>query len=303
MPIVLPAPEVTDVPTDDSTVAHLVEAVFTHLDSSSFGLLNKLSTDIDDAVETVSFVRANQAAITPGAHLCIDVEVMYVWDVDEVAKIATVERGMLGSARAEHDAGALIQIQPRVSNFDVFKELRNEINSWPVALFRDVVVPVSVGTSTRTYELAVAGAYRILRADYRAVNVSTRGVSWRDNFKADTAIYPSGKTITFDTSFSAGNVDVVVATPFATTPWALTTTMTEIGLTASMLDIPVLGAASRLIREAPRTDTQAQGQSRLAEEVPPMHRANERTRMRREADTRIHTEIARLRDKYPQRRA
>lgn len=292
-------------PLDTTPVSSLIADVYTHLEPSSFGYLNRLTEDVDDDDTSIVFDFGNQAAVRPGAYLCVDIEVLYVWDYDDAAKTATVQRAMLGSVAAAHAAGALVQIQPRVSSFDVLKQLRYDVQSWPPSLYRTTTIEVSVGAASRGYELDAVDAYRVLSVTYTPTGgTAPLAVSgWRVDFDADVDIYPSGKAIIFPAAFGPATVDVTYAAPFITDEWALDTLLADLGLTPSMYEIPVLGAAARLIREAPRTDTRAQGQSRLAEEVPPMHRANASKDLMRRRDDRIHQEIARLREKYPQRRA
>lgn len=291
---------------DQGTVAALVEATFTHLDATSFGILNRLAEDCAVNAETLTAFFGTQVALRPGTYICIDIEVMYVWEYNEATKVATLQRGMLGSIPAAHATGALIQIQPRVSNFDVLKELRNEIRGWPPALYQLATVPLEVNLliGTRAYDLPAPNLARVLevRRTGTWLNATATNIpGYHIDYNTDA--YPSGRAIVFDAACSPGTVEVVYASPFTTDPWALTTQLSSVGLQDSMFDIPVLGAASRLLREAPRTDTRNQGQSAVDAKVPPGYTGSTRTSLRREADTRIHAEIARLREKYPQRKA
>lgn len=301
MPIVLLDPPLVD-PT--LTVETLVGEVYTHLEPSSFGYLNRLAEPVENvAQDTFVFEFNVQAAIKPGAYLGVDLEVVYVWDYDQATKRATVQRAMLGSVAAAHDAGALVQIQPRVSRFDVVKQLRHDIRSWPAALYVVDVVDFEQSTLVRAYDFDVPAFTRIL--DVLSLDPSGtwhRAPGWRFEPSADTTDFPSGRAIVFPSASTGRQVRVIYARPFDTSSFGLSTTLASIGLTDSMLDIPVLGAAARLVREAPRTDTRAQGQSRLAEEVPPMHLMNTSKDLTRRRDDRIHQEIARLRELFPQRR-
>lgn len=290
---------------DQGTLAALVEAVFTHLEPTSLGILNELAADVTADATTITVTRDTQAAIRAGAYLCVDIEVFYVWAFDEATKTATVKRGMLGSIPAAHNAGALVQIQARNTNFDVLKELRNEIRSWPPGLFRPQTATIGLGSLTRAYDLPMLTGYRVLKARYTGTGTgaSSRSAAYELDTNADTAVYPSGNAIIFNNAHANGTVIVTYGAPFVTDPWLLATSLNDIGLTPTMLDIPVLGAASRLLREAPRTDTRAQGQSSTDARVPPGYTGSTRTALRREADTRIHQEIVRLRETYPQRRA
>lgn len=299
-PVVLSEPTVLS----DVYVSSLVNETYRHLEATSFGILNRLTGYIgDDATElVVDFDTAK--AIRPNAYLCIDAEVMYVWNYDEATRTATVQRAMLGSRAVAHTAGALIQIQPRVSTFDVLTQLAHEIRSWPPALYQIDTLEITRSSLARAYDLAGAyDAYRVLEGRHTSTaSTSPRTVSFHVDFNADITTYPSGKAIIFTDPMSTGITEVVFARPFTTDPFELDTPLSQIGITETMRDIPVLGAAARLLREAPRTDIQRQGQSRLAEEVPPGHTGSTRTALRREADNRIHQEIARLRERYPQRR-
>lgn len=303
MPLVLSEPPILDATV---TVDTLVAEVYTHLEPSSFGYLNRLAEPVPTTDQTeFTFEFANQAAIKPGAYLCVDVEVVYVWDYDAVTGAATVQRGMLGSIPTDHDAGALVQVQPRVSKYDVVKQLRHDIRSLPPALFVVNTVEFSPEANVRGYELALANVTRILNVVETRYSAAPRTVSgWRYDSNADIDVYPSGKALIFPWAFDTSSVVAVTyASSFDTSSFNLDTPLAQIGLSETMFEIPVLGAAARLVREAPRTDTRAQGQSRLAEEVPPGHISNTQRNLFKLRDDRIHQEIARLRERFPQRRA
>ena len=303
MPVVFTEPSLLD---ETGTVEDLINEVYTHLEPSSFGYLNRLATAIVDTTETeFVFEYDNRAAIKPGAYLCCGVEVVYVWAFDETTKTATVQRAMLGSVASTHSTGALVQIQPRVSRFDVLKQLRHDIRSWPPALFVADSVVIDGSVAARAYDLPATDMQRILEVRWTSSlsgSVTRNYRGWHIDTNADTDVFPSGTSITFDTAPGTGIFQVVYARPFDTSSFNLYTQLSTIGLTESVREIPVLGAAARLVREAPRTDTRAQGQSRLAEEVPPMHLTNTAKDLMRRRDDRIHQEIARLRESWPQRR-
>lgn len=287
-----------------ATVADLVDEVYTHLEPSSVGYLNRLTNAVDENDVTFVFDFATAAAIKPNAYLCVDIEVVYVWDYDAATRTATVQRGMTGSIAAAHEVGALVQIQPRVSRFDVVKQLRHDIRSWPPALFVAQTLELTQSSNVRGYNFDADNVYRILDVRSTDVGDSPRPVKgWRYEPDADTTDYPSGKAIIFLDGAPNRAIQVVYAAPFDLSSFAPSTTLDTIGLDPTMYEIPVLGAAARLVREAPRTDTRAQGQSRLAEEVPPMHAMNASKDLMRLRDNRIHQEIARLRESWPQRRA
>lgn len=290
---------------DQTTVAALIEEVYRHLEPSSFGKLNRLTADIDNVQDTLVVDFATGEAIREHSQICVDVEVMYVWEYDKATRTVTVQRGMGGSVPSAHTAGALVQVQPRVAAFDVLTQLQNEVRSWPPALYRVGRATLTFTANSRAYNLAsTTGMYRVLEVRGLSTASGTPRTlgGWRVDFNADTSVYPTGKAIVFSAAYS-GTAEVIFAAPFVTTSWSPTMTLASVGLSDSMLDIPVLGAVARLLHEAPRTDTRVQGQSRDAEEVPPMHTANLRAQMRRERDDRIHQEMARLRELYPQRRA
>jgi hypothetical protein len=304
VPVVVLAPSTIDATV---TVENLVNRVYTHLEPSSFGYLNRLASDITDITsETLVVERDNQAAaIKAGAYICVDIEVMYVWDYDPTTKTVTVQRGMLGSVATTHDTGALIQVQPRVSKYDVLVQLRDDIRSWPPSLFVPTTAELTEGTTSRGYDLAGIGEVirplRVRVTDPSATSPHDAS-GWRYVANADPSDYPSGKALVFDNPATSA-VQFVYAAPFDTLVFDLDTPLAQVGLTEHQYEIPVLGAAARLVREAPRTDTRAQGQSRLAEEVPPMHLTNTSKSLMKMRDDRIHQEIARLRETYPQRRA
>lgn len=303
MPVVLPSPS----PVSSAYVSSLVQEVYRHLDATSFGVINRLTDNIATVEETTfTFDFEAGKAIRPGAYLCVDLEVVYVWTYNEATRVATVQRAMQGSTAAPHAAGALVQVQPRVSQFDVLTQIVHDIDSWPPSLYQTATTTISGGVTTRAYDLpGTTGITRILEIRRSRTGTSPTLVrKWRLDLNADTTTFPSGRSIVFPNGWDTGDtIEIVYAKPFDTSAVTLTTSLATIGLTDSMKDIPVYGAAARLVREAPRTETQPQGQARLADEVPPGHLGNTSAALWKKRDDRIHQEIARLRELYPQRRA
>jgi hypothetical protein len=126
--------------------------------------------------------------------------------------------------------------------------------------------------------------------------------SWDLIREADVLDFPSGIGLRLDEGTSGFGVQVVVAHPFTpidtTNPAALVSTT---GVTATMEDIPPIGAALRLMagREVGRNNPNAQGDTRRYEEVPPLAVARSTAKLEQLWNQRVTEESARLKRQYP----
>lgn len=231
--------------------------------------------------------------IRPGAYLEVGDELMFVWQTQGYAT-AVVQRAMEGTTAAQHNTSSMVYVEPRFPRAYVLQALKDEIASWPGNVYARYVGELSVGTGVTTVDAAglanVEGA-SLLYAQRSPWSTDTE--SWPALTGArllrmqDTTDFPSGYAFhalgpvhaTWDEVASSYTVRVRVSAPFDLSTWTTATDLGDLGLPAHLLDIPAYGAAARLLsgRDIVRTDPNAQGRSRPAEEV----RTGEQTQISR----------------------
>src|SRR5882724_12756573 len=89
--------------------------------------INSITNPVANTDQTLT-VRYDLGGINQGAYLALDLEILYVWSVDENSKTATVQRGMLGSTPAAHVANTIVYVNPKLSKWDMFNAVNAQIN-------------------------------------------------------------------------------------------------------------------------------------------------------------------------------
>jgi hypothetical protein len=256
-----------------------------HLQTSHRRALNVLasSVDSDDDIVTVAYVGGNPPQ--GGDLLEIDDELLFVVEANGAA--ATVIRGFDGSTAASHTAGAVIELNPRVTNVGLLAHMRSEVRSWPRSLFGVASGDFSVPADTSAIDLTGASAswehVRLLGV-WRSPSDGEGydPYDWRESWPRVTGVrleprqetddFASGWALVLPTEYGdARDLRVVVGHSFPTGTWARSTDLgTTIGMTSDLLEIVELGAIWRatLGREQERVDVFAAGTSRRDEAVP-----------------------------------
>jgi hypothetical protein len=297
-----------------TTFATLVSDTERHLLSGDREELNKLGASMLAADTTLTYTY-DATQIAQGSYLAVDLEVLYVWTVDESRRVALVERGMVGSTAADHVDTSLVQVNPKFSKFDIANAINQEIRSLsapPSGLFQVKDFTVTTQPVQRTYAVPVLNTdvLSILEIRYDAPGAE---MEWprvtRDEFSVlremPTNGFPSGMAVRLDVPVYPGrDMRIVYAAPF-TELATLTDDVTVVsGLPATAVDIPPLGAAARLmgVREAKRSFVENEMDPRRAGEVPPGSSSRAAQVLLSLMNTRINTEYLRLIQQYPDRR-
>lgn len=291
------------------TVSDLISETRRHLGGSSKGLLNKLSADIASGATALT-TTYTASGITPNSYFAIDDEVFYTWAASGTT-ISDMQPGMLGSTQAAHTAGALIEVQPRFPQWFITRALQEEIMSWPSGLLFAVgTLDITLAVDQRAYDLTsiASSFYDVLSAEISPSSSDTSD-KWKEvrfavkrNFPTTT--FASGTGIEFADSVgvTGQTVRVIYSKPFSIATWASSTSVeTTIGIPSFALDIAPLGAAAKLLatRDIIRTDTNAQGESRSATEVPPGFITSAARALKQQRDQRLYEASATLRSQYP----
>lgn len=295
-----------------STVAWAIDQARRHLMGPGRVELQRLGGDISSSATTVLLDSSLRlGSVAAGAVLSVDSELMYVWDASDAS--ATVLRGHMGTTAASHTAGTVMEVNPRWPRPYIMDELLNEIRALGPRLWRPVSVSYAVDADTSAVDVGAAYSAFISVVDVRR---SPSAEGWVDaqtwpRVRAEvrrglpTATFASGAAVMFKGGLGyAGTLSVTYAMPFVTTTFTESTDLvTDCGMADSMQDIPAIGAAMRLVRprETVRTDTHAQGERRLGEEVPAGHITSVAKELRQARDARIAEEEALLNSRWPVR--
>jgi hypothetical protein len=243
--------------------------------------------------------------ITPGMILSCGLNVWFVKETTPATKTVYVVPGYDGSPSHNAEAGSVVTVKPRATDWQLFGDVNRAIQSMssPVSgLYR-------VGYETSVAEFGHWGTYRIntfdvqsiisvrVRAPWDAQGREVQDRDWRWNSK-------DGTIRVLNPEFSwATSVDVTYRAPFLTAQGLDTDLVATCGLSDSMLDIPPLGAAAGLLlaTEGRRAQVTSQGDSRRPGEVPPGSNSSAAREMRRRYEQRVNDEAARLIVKNPYR--
>lgn len=257
------------------TAADLVFETRAHLQSGSRPEYNQLAEALD-AVETDVDLSWTLGGIQRGAVLSVDLELMYVYAVGGIT--AVVKRGYLGSTPAIHATGAMVEVNPSFSDFQIFRALNSEIDSYSSprhGLFRMRTVDLTFSAAKTGYDLTgvtdLIDVYDVRYSDYGSFYSWPRVGRWVLARNQATGDFASGFALFIEEGTAPGRtIRVQYKAAFAPLT-TLATDLTTTGLPATAYDIPPLGAAARLVapREVPRSRIDAQPEPRRAAEVPP----------------------------------
>lgn len=271
---------------------------------------NRLAADISAGAESMTFDFPVDS-ILGGSTLSIDLEQFYVWSGSgSTAVVAPAENGSLA---ADHAAGTTVRVNTRVSDFDILNAVNDvlrDLSSPGSGLFRIGLAELTVDSSMDGYDL-IDAAYPddILEVYYLEPSNTQRWVKmankyWRFQREADTAMFPSGFSLTFFRNFAANDGDpirVLYKTRYS--PLAEYTDNVEAvtGLHCDAHDLLWIGAAIRLTdtREIERNQTMSQGEARRASEVPPGAVMQSYSGLQRRWTQRMRAEAARLTRRFP----
>lgn len=277
-----------------------------HLLSGHQEQRNTLSTGYTAGSGTLTFT-GTMGGIVANTRLSISTNTFFVISV--TGQTATVTAGESGSIDANALTGAVVQVNPMITDHEILTALGDEmldLSAPDNGLFQIKTVSLTASTAIG-YDLA--GVTDIL--DIYEVRPQDAGTFlwWRqtDRFQyrldrnADTALFPSGMSLQmFGDSASGSAIRLLYKSGFVV-PTDPTTDLATTGLPLTAYDIPPLGAAMRLMapREVKRNRTETQSDTRRAAEVPPGAVANSYRGLALLREQRIQAELGRLLAQYP----
>ena len=255
-------------------------------------------------------VQGYAGSIVKGVVIEINTELMYVLQV--VSTTVSVLRGYAGSTAAAHTANDIVRVSPKFPTHRIVSSINDDladISSPAHGMFQMRTTTFTYNGGVAGYDLDTSGnvvdsIYEVTHAAVGALANEPEIISWRLKRDRDTGSFASGNAlILYDGAIPGRTVRVLYKsplTPIDTTD--LTKDRSLTGLPTTAYDLPTLGAAMALMTTRPirREFLDAQGTSRMGEEVPPgAISASFRDLMGRRR-ARLEAETARLTAQYPQ---
>ena len=258
-------------------------------------------------LQTLTFTYP-QMGIRSGAYLAIDLEIFYVFAAS--ATTVTVVGGQLGSTPATHASGAIVTVNPKFPDFNIFYALNQEIvslSSPDNGLFQIKDVDLVYNPAKQGYDLAgVTDLIDIQSIRYKQANASNYEPSIRSfglTRNQNTTDYSSGYTLSlYEAAWPGQTIRVHYKAPFSSLVNLTDDVVVVTGLPKTATDIPALGAAVRLMagRELKRNFTEAQDEPKRGQEIPAGAVANSVKNLMMLWQRRVNEELARLEAAYPQ---
>lgn len=268
--------------------------------------LNLLNGDITDDAVTLTLTHELEGAVR-GSFISIDDELFYIVSAVPSSKTLTVVRGHLGTTPVAHDDGAQVEINPRFPKVYIKRYLQQEINSWGTRLYRVGALNISFSATSRIYDLGVTDFISVLDvrlSPYPGRTTRPNAYRWTILRDLDIEDFASTTAIQFLGNYpTTGRARIKIAQQFDVSTWEDETIVENLGLSTSMVDIPPIGAAWRLMsaKEVGRTDMTSQPEPRRSEEVPAGHIASVAAQLKKLRDDRIEEERWTLMNRFPLR--
>jgi hypothetical protein len=222
-----------------------------------------------------------------------------------------VFRGYGGSTATTHADGDFLRVSPKFPTYRIIGSINDDLSdlsSPDNGLFQMKTTSFTYDGGVDGYNLAgltsaeINSIYMVTYADVGSEATEPQVLSWTLRRNRDTATFPSGLALVLYTGAWPGQKVTVMYKSTLTPIVDGSTLLSTVGLETTAYDLPPLGAGMALMTTTPirREFLDAEGTSRLAEEVPAgAISASFRDLMGRRR-ARVQAESARLISRYPQ---
>ena len=258
---------------------------------------------------TTLVVQGIASSIVKGVVIEVNAELMYVTSVTSTT--ISVMRGYAGSTAATHTAGDVVRVSPKFPTHRIISSLNDDLADLSApgqGLFQMKTTSFTYNAGVDGYNLTgltsaeIDSIYSVTYADIGSEAAEPQVSSWRLRRNRDTDAFSSGLALILYTGAWPGQkITVMYKSPFTSITDG-TTARSTVGLATTAYDLPPLGAAMALMTTTPirREFLDAEGTSRMADEVPPgAISASFRDLMGRRR-ARVEAEASRLVSQYPQ---
>ena len=287
-----------------STIADCITRTKRLIKSNTRTELDALNADITADATQIN-LKYQTDGIRAGSYISLEdgtnpPETMYVHSRN--GAYATVQRGVDGSSGYAWTADTPIEVEPRFTGFQILEAVRDAIRHMPNNLYG--VSTATIDFSTTTQSVAVSsmtstGFFHVLSATRTARSSEDRLLNF--NISVQRQSDNSFKVTRQEGLEKSVTCNLVYAHPFDISTLNLDTLLVDtVGMQASMIDIPALGAGASLIlgEESLRLDLHSQGDSRTDAAIG----AGDRTRysliLQAQYDRRVGEEARRLMSLY-----
>lgn len=210
--------------------------------------------------------------ISPGTLVSSGLNVWFVRGVNANTNTLTVIPGYEGAPQAAVQIGDFVYIKPRTTDWFLFNEVNSVIRSMSSpqnGLYRIGTFELTADTVWQTYEIPTEAqgmvgiiSIKVLEpsSDDLWVSIPDRYYRWQAEENLIRMLYNVPASSTLYVTYKA---------PFVAATAMTDDVVDDLGLSASMIDIPPLGAAAALLRttEARRGQVGVQTDPRRAEDV------------------------------------
>ena len=220
-------------------------------------------------------------------------------------------RGYGGSTAAAHTANDIVRVSPKFPTNRIISSLNDDLADLSApgqGLFQMKTTSFTYNAGVDGYDLTgltsaeIDSIYSVTYADIGTEAAEPDVSSWRLRRNRDTGSFASGLAlILYSGAWPGQKITVMYKSPFTSITDG-TTARSTVGLATTAYDLPPLGAAMALMTTTPirREFLDAEGTSRMADEVPPgAISASFRDLMGRRR-ARVEAEAGRLVSQYPQ---
>jgi hypothetical protein len=262
-----------------TTLADVIQrCLHNHLLTGHRELRNTLSGAINASATTLTLNYAPDG-ISTGSKISIDLEDLYVVDVNPTARTVTVIRGQYGSTAASHSDAAVVMVNPKFSPFQIATETNNvlaELTTPGNNLFRPRTVTLTASATAVGYDMtSVTDDLGIIEVRYRVPGPEKAWPyvdRWEYAKDLPTTDFASGRAlIIHEGGYPGQSIQVRYKAKFVSLANLADDVAGVAFLHAEAHDLLPLGAAIRLVtgREVKRNFDEVQGETRRAQEVPP----------------------------------
>jgi hypothetical protein len=243
------------------TLAQMMDEVQINL--SGYTFQQDRSTYLTAAVTTLTSPSSSPTVLSLGSTtdfgkgvIEIDDELLWIDSVDRVANTATVSpygRGYLGTTAATHTVDTKVTVAPIFPRDSIKKAINDTINAVGASIYATKQTTFTYNAAITTYEFENLNIENILSVSWQDIGPTKEWIRvkrWDFDPFADVTTWGSGsQTITIGDVIIAGRTVKVM---YATHPATFTATnqdfATQTGLSETVKDVVILGAAYRLLQ-------------------------------------------------------
>ena len=243
------------------TLAQMMDEVQINL--SGYTFQQDRSTYLTAAVTTLTSPSSSPTVLSLGSTtdfgkgvIEIDDELLWIDSVDRVANTATVSpygRGYLGTTAATHAVDTKVTVAPIFPRDSIKKAINDTINAVGGSVYATKQTTFTYNAAITTYEFENLNIENILSVSWQDIGPTKEWIRikrWDFDPFADVTTWGSGsQTITIGDVIIAGRTVKVM---YATSPAVFTATnqdfSTQTGLSETVKDVVILGAAYRLLQ-------------------------------------------------------